>query len=229
MKALAKGETQPRKAESGKTLTPPRLVEIVRELSDGWRWDALSIGYPGLVGRDGPSSEPANLGPGWVGFDYTAAFGKPVRMMNDGAMQALGSYDGRRMLFVGLGTSVGSALIQDDVILTLELGALAHGDGKLSHILGREGRKRLGREAWGKAVLGVLPALMAAFGADYVVAGGGGAKDLDPDRLPAGVRQGSNLTAFRGGYRLWELDGVPTLSREPSRATSRRRPRWRVL
>src|SRR3954451_17938307 len=126
IKALATGQTEPRKAIFGRGLTPARMVEIVRGLADGWEFEALSIGYPGLVGPGGPRSEPGNLGPGWVGFDYAAAFDHPVKFMNDAAMQALGSYEGGRMLFLGLGTGLGSTLIADNAILPLELGRLPY-------------------------------------------------------------------------------------------------------
>src|SRR5437763_11173908 len=124
VKVLASGQTEPRKASSGKGLTPARLVERVRELAADWEYEAVSIGYPGLVGEGGPRAEPGNLGPGWVGFDFAAAFGKPVKMINDAAMQALGSYEGGRMLFLGLGTGLGSTLITGNVIVPLELGRL---------------------------------------------------------------------------------------------------------
>src|ERR1043165_2877067 len=146
IKALAAGQTEPRKAISGRGLTPGHMVEVVRELADGWEFEALSIGYPGLVGPGGPRSEPGNLGPGWVGFDYAAAFDHPVKIVNDAAMQALGSYEGGRMLFLGLGTGLGSALIAENVIVPLELGRLPYRNGKESYgqVLGREGLERLG-------------------------------------------------------------------------------------
>jgi len=207
IKVLASGQTEPRKRRSGKNLTPSKMVEIVQELAEGWDYDAVSIGYPGLVGNQGPSSEPGNLGPGWVGFDFSSAFGLPVRIMNDAAMQALGSYEGGRMLFLGLGTGVGSALITEEVILTLELGQFPYKRGEtLGEALGREGLKRLGKTAWRRAVTEVASALMKAFLADSVVLGGGNAKKLK--ELPPGVRQSHNLTAFRGGFRMWNTDTV---------------------
>jgi len=208
VKVLASGQTEPRKRRSGKKLTPAKMVEIVQELTEGWDYDAISIGYPGLVGNQGPSSEPGNLGPGWVGFDFSSAFGLPVRIMNDAAMQALGSYEGGRMLFLGLGTGVGSALITEEVILTLELGQLPYKRGEtLGEALGRQGLKRLGKIAWRRAVIELAPALMKAFLADSVVIGGGNAKKLK--ELPPGVRQSHNLTSFRGGFRLWDAGAVP--------------------
>jgi polyphosphate glucokinase len=208
IKVLASGQAEPRKRRSGKNLTPSKMVEIVLELAEGWDYDAVSIGYPGLVGNQGPSSEPGNLGPGWVGFDFSSAFGLPVRIMNDAAMQALGSYEGGRMLFLGLGTGVGSALITEEVILTLELGQFPYKRGKtLGEALGRQGLKRLGKTAWRRAVTEVASALMKAFLADSVVIGGGNAKKLN--ELPPGVRQSHNLTAFRGGFRMWNIGTEP--------------------
>jgi len=211
VKVLANGQTEPRKRRSGKKLTPVKMVEIVQELAEGWDYEAVSIGYPGLVGAQGPSSEPGNLGHGWVGFDFYSAFGLPVQIMNDAAMQALGSYEGGRMLFLGLGTGLGSALITEEFILTLELGHLPYKRGEtIGEALGRQGLKRLGKLAWRRAVMDVAPALMKAFLADSIVIGGGNAKKLK--ELPPGVRLGHNLTAFRGGFRLWKIEDVQSLS-----------------
>jgi hypothetical protein len=236
VKFLASGETEPRRIPSGPELTPAVMVEEVRRAARGWRYDAVSIGLPALVGPAGPAAEPGNLGPGWVGFDYAAAFGCPVRIANDAAMQALGSYDGGRMLFVGLGTGLGSALIADHVILPLELGDLPFRRSTLSGRLGRDALKKDGKKAWRKVVLRTLPALQKAFMADYVVLGGGNAKYL-ARKLPAGVRLGHNLTAFRGGFRLWGIEEVRTLHEEGTTPkTPPRRPgpkaangEWRVL
>jgi hypothetical protein len=210
IKILAAGQTEPRKRRSGKNLTPAKMVEIVRELAEGWDYEAVSIGYPGLVGNQGPSSEPGNLGPGWVGYDFSSAFGVPVRVMNDAVMQGLGSYEGGRMLFLGLGTGLGSALITEEVILTLELGQLPFKRGEtLGEVLGRQGLKRMGKAAWRRAVMDVASALMKAFLVDSVVIGGGNAKKLK--ELPSGVRLGHNLTAFRGGFRLWNAEEIKNL------------------
>lgn len=211
VKILASGQTGPRKAPSGKEFTPSRLVETVRKLAHGWEYQAISIGYPGLVGANGPRSEPENLGPGWVGFDFAAAFGMPVKMVNDAVMQALGSYDGGRMLFLGLGTGLGSALITGNVIVPLELGRLLFaGERTLGDVLGRRGLKRGGKGRWREAVQKAVTALMGAFVADYVVIGGGNAKHVK--ELPPGARRGHNLTAFRGGIRLWGLEDVWVLA-----------------
>ncbi len=205
VKFLATGQTEPRKAPSGRVFTPARLIETVRGLAHDWEYEAISIGCPALVGPHGPRSEPGNLGPGWVVFDFAGGFGKPVKMVNDAAMQALGSYEGGRMLFLGLGTGLGSALIAGHVIIPLELGRL-HYDGKrtLGEVLGRAGLAKLGKGAWRRAVARAVAALMGAFVADYVVVGGGNAKRLK--ELPPGVRRGHNLTAFRGGFRLWSVE-----------------------
>jgi polyphosphate glucokinase len=211
IKILVTGQTEPRKYRSGKKLTPAKMVEIVRKLAKGWGYEAVSIGYPGLVGDQGPSSEPGNLGSGWVGFEFSSAFGLPVRIINDAAMQALGSYEGGRMLFLGLGTGLGSAMITEQIILTLELGELPYERGKtLGEVMGRQGMKRLGKVKWRRAVADMVPALMKTFLADSVVLGGGNAKNLK--ELPPGVRLGHNLTAFRGGFRLWDLGKNKTLS-----------------
>lgn len=211
VKVLASGQTEPRKHRSGKNLTPVRMVEIVKELAEGWDYDAISIGYPGLVGTHGPSSEPGNLGSGWVGFDFAAAFGKPTKMTNDAAMQALGSYEGGRMLFLGLGTGLGSALITGHMIIPLELGRMIFDrENSLADVLGRQGLNRLGKTKWRKAVTRVVTALMHAFVADYVVIGGGNAKNVQ--NLPPGTRLGHNLTAFRGGFRLWSVEDVWVLA-----------------
>jgi len=211
IKILVTGQTEPRKYRSGKSLTPAKMVEIVRRLARGWDYEAISIGYPGLVGDHGPSSEPGNLGSGWVGFEFSSAFELPVRIINDAAMQALGSYEGGRMLFLGLGTGLGSAMITEQIILTLELGQLPYqGGGTLGEVVGRQGMKRVGKVKWRRAVTDIVPALMKAFLADSVVLGGGNAKNLK--ELPHGVRLGHNLTAFRGGFRLWNVDGDKKLT-----------------
>ena len=231
MKILATGHTQPRKAYSGKKLTPTRMVETVKRLAHGWQYEAVSIGYPGLVGRHGPRSEPENLGSGWVGFNFAAALERPVRIINDAAMQALGSYEGGRMLFLGLGTGLGSALIAENVIVPLELGALPHVDGaEIGLMLGKRGLDKLGKEKWRELVEKTVKSLTAAFVPDYVVIGGGNAKKLKT--LPHGARRGNNLTAFRGGYRLWNLESVPTHSADgdqPAPAEPVPASDWRVI
>jgi polyphosphate glucokinase len=231
VKLLATGEAEPRKMDSGPELTPSDLVKQVRRETRDWRFKAVSIGYPGSVGPDGPRSEPGNLGKGWVGFDYAAAFDCPVRITNDAAMQALGSYDGGRMLFLGLGTGVGSVLIVDHTIVPLELGELCYKkDHTVSRRLGRAALDEVGKKKWRKRVLAMVPSLQRAFLADYVVLGGGNSKHLR-EPLPPNVRLGHNLTAFRGGYRLWGIDDVPTLKVNGREAPPRQEPSgdWRLL
>ncbi|MCE9533070.1 MAG: ROK family protein [Planctomycetes bacterium] len=229
VKMLATGETEPRKVPSGKEMSPSKLVEAVKEVAHGWKYEAISIGYPGLVGSLGPRAEPGNLGPGWVGFNFGAAFGIPVRIINDAAMQALGSYEGGRMLFLGLGTGLGSALIIDNVIIPLELGNLLFKTGEtIANVLGRKGFKKLGKDAWRAAVNEVITTLMRAFVVDYVVIGGGNAKNVK--NLPPLSRLGHNLTAFRGGFRLWNLDDVQTLSGEGDHTAEVKSPaEWRIV
>jgi polyphosphate glucokinase len=228
IKALVSGQVEPRKVASGRKLTPGRMLKAVCELTDGWEYDAVSIGYPGLVGLHGPRSEPGNLGPGWVGFEFAAAFGKPVRVVNDAAMQALGSYEGGRMLFLGLGTGLGSALIAANTVVPLELGNLPHEGNPLGQTLGKQGLDRLGKEGWIKAVKAAVASLSAAFVTDYVVLGGGNAKKLRG--LLPGVRLGHNLTAFRGGMRLWNIEYATTLAAEGEQAPVQPPPSdWRVV
>ena len=229
VKILATGQTTPRKFPSGRGLTPSRMVEAVKELAADWEYAAVSIGIPGLVGKDGPLSEPGNLGVGWVGFNYAAAFERPIKVINDAAMQALGSYDGGRMLFLGLGTGLGSTLISENVVIPLELGRLTFRRGPtLGELLGRRGLGRLGKSAWRRLVCEAASTLMAALAVDYIVIGGGNSKRVK--LLPPGVRLGHKLTAFRGGLRLWELSEIPSLTAD---ATSRLRMTapadWRVI
>ena len=228
VKILATGQSEPRRRRTGPNMTPQELVAQVQELAAGWEYEAISLGYPGQVGDHGPRSEPGNLGPGWVGFNFPAAFGRPVRILNDAAMQALGSYDGGRMLFLGLGTGLGSALIAESVIVPLELGQLPYRGGPLWEVLGRRGLNKLGRKRWRTAVDRVVPDLMAATLAEYVVIGGGNAKQIK--KAPSGARLSNNLTAFRGGFRLWHVDDVRTLSTEEAPPCPRPTPpEWRVI
>lgn len=228
LKVLATGQHEPRRRASGPAMTPQEMVATVKALAADWSYEAISVGYPGQVGDHGPRSEPGNLGPGWVGFDYHAAFGKPVRMVNDAAMQALGSYDGGRMLFLGLGTGLGSTLIAENVIVPLELGQLRYRKGRLlGEVLGKDGLKRIGEKKWRKAVFEVVPALMAALLADYVVLGGGNAKRLKEP--PPGSRLSNNLTAFRGGFRLWHVEDVRTLSGDERPPAPTPAAEWRLI
>ncbi len=202
VKLLATGRRTPIRLPSGPDLTPTEMVKAVKAAASAWHYDAVSIGFPGPVVHGRPASEPRNLGPGWVGFNFKRAFGKPVKVVNDAAMQALGSYQGGRMLFLGLGTGLGSALIIDDAMEALELGHLPYKKGRTyEDYVGQRGLKRLGKKRWRKHVLDVVNRLKAAFEVDEVVVGGGNAKLVD--EWPSGVRAGANAQAFRGGYRLW--------------------------
>jgi len=203
VKVLATGRRKPLEIPSGPKMTAKQMVRDVREGTTAWRYSVVSIGYPGPVLHGKPVSEPANLGGGWVGFDYAKAFGHPVRLINDAAMQALGSYKGGRMLFLGLGTGLGSALIVDGVLEPMELAHLPYKKGKTyEDLVGEAALRRFGKKKWRGYVTDVVTRLQAALEADDVVVGGGNAKLLRS--LPKGVRLGSNANAFIGGYRLWK-------------------------
>ena len=209
VKFLASGETQARKVRSGPEMSPAQMVDAVKAGTRDWKYTAVSIGYPGLVSVSGPVAEPGNLGPGWVGFDFAAAFDCPVRIVNDATLQALGSYDGGRMLFIGFGTGVGSVLVINHTVVPLELGELKWKRKTFNNHFGRDGLDKHGEKRWRERVLDAIPSLQRAFLADYVVIGGGNSKHL-LEPLPPNVRIGHNLTAFRGGNRLWGIDEMPT-------------------
>ena len=203
VKVLASGRRTSLKLESGPDLTPSKMVREVLSATKEWAYEAVSIGYPGPVTKDKPTREPANLGKGWVGFNYAKAFKHPVKIVNDAAMQALGSYDGGRMLFLGLGTGLGSTLIRDGMVVPLELAHLPyHNRRSYEEYLGVAGMKRLGHKKWQDHVGDVVGLFLAALNADYCVLGGGNARLLDD--LPVHARLGNNANAFRGGYRLWQ-------------------------
>jgi polyphosphate glucokinase len=203
IKLLATGQKTPRKFPSGPELTAQQMVERVQMETADWEYDVITIGYPGPVVHGKLALEPKNLGPGWVEFDFAAAFGKPVKLINDAAMQALGSYEGGRMLFLGLGTGMGSALIIDGTLAPLELAHLPYKKKRtFEDYVGLRGLRRLGKKKWQLAVEDVVVRLQAAMMAESVVLGGGNAKKLK--RLPAGARMGENSHAFIGGFRLWE-------------------------
>jgi polyphosphate glucokinase len=192
-----------RTLDSGLHLTPNQLIAAVMEVAAGWNFDAVSIGYPGRVDAQGPVDEPGNLGDGWVGFDFAGAFGHPVRIANDAVMQALGAYVGGRMLFLGLGTGLGSAIVAEHVIVPLELGNLPwRREHTLAETVGRKGLNELGPGVWQRAVNDMVSALRSALSADYVVLGGGNASRVNP--LPPHTRRGGNHDAIAGGVRLWE-------------------------
>jgi ROK family len=202
VKALATGHKKPVEIPSGPEMTPAKMVVAVRGAMAGWRFNAVSIGYPGSVVHGRPISEPHNLGPGWVGFDFRKALGHPVKIVNDAAMQALGSYQGGRMLFLGLGTGLGSALIVGSVLEPMELAHLPYKKGRTyEDYVGLAGLMRQGKKKWRRHVTDVVQQLKNAVQADYVVLGGGNAKLLK--ELPPGTRLGDNANAFAGGYRLW--------------------------
>jgi polyphosphate glucokinase len=193
----------PVKIDSGPQMTAERMVAAVREATAGWKYTAISIGYPGPVLHGRPLAEPHNLGRGWVGFDYEKALGWPVKIVNDAAMQAIGSYEGGRMLFLGLGTGLGSAMIVDGVLEPMELAHLPYLRGRTyEDYIGLAGLKRLGKKKWRRRVFDVTEQLKSAMEADYVVLGGGNARLLK--RLPKGARQGNNENAFKGGVRMWK-------------------------
>ena len=197
-----------RKFSSGKGLTPEQMIAQANERVSDWTWEAVALGLPCRVSAGRPVEDPQNLGPGWVAFNYSSAFGKPVRIMNDAALQGLGSYDDGRMLFMGLGTAVGSCYIANHLILSLDLGRMPYGKQRLSELLGDEGFEELGLKKWQAVVQEVLPALKNAMMADYVVLGGGSVKKLE--ELPDGVRRGHNRTVVEGGRKLWEELPDPT-------------------
>lgn len=207
---------QKRKFKSGPRMTPREMVSQIKSTIKDWKYDAISMGFPSPV-RDGRiMSEPKHLGKGWVGFDFEKALGKPVRLINDAAMQALGSYRGGRMLFLGLGTGLGSTLVWRNNVLPLELGDLPYGKGEIiEDYLGKSGLARLGQEDWQRLVGHAIAQLKKSLIADYVVLGGGNVKKLDS--LPPGVERGYNRNAFLGGARLWQND--PRTDR----------PKWRIM
>ena len=208
VKILATGQDQPRKFVSGSKLTPKRMVAEARKLAGKWKYDVVSIGYPGVVTQGRPISEPHNLASGWVGFDFEKAFAVPVKVINDAAMQALGSYKKGRMLFLGLGTGLGSTMIVDGDVQPMELAHLPYKRGTYEDYVGLRGLERLGRRKWQRHVFDVVDRLSAALEPNDIVLGGGNAKKLKD--LPPGCRAGNNANAFLGGFRLWG-DGVEHL------------------
>jgi len=218
VRILATGHREPRKIPSGPTMTPEMMVSRVKKLAGNWTYDVVTVGYPGPVRWDRPAREPHNLASGWVGFDYQAAFGRPVKVINDAAMQAMGSYKGGKMLFLGLGTGLGSTLIVDGIIIPMELSHLPYRKGTYEDSVGLRGLERLGKKKWQKRVADVIVRLTAAFDPDDVVIGGGNAKKLK--ELPEGCRPGNNANAFKGGFRLWEEAGTPRTTRRAESSPS---------
>ncbi len=202
------GRRELRQFDSGPKLTPRHMVTRVHELAGDWTFDAVSIGYPGVVLHGKVVAEPFNLGPGWVGFDFRRAFGRPTRILNDAAMQAIGSYEGGRMLFLGLGTGLGSAMIVEGVVAPMELAHLPYKKGRtFEDYVGARGLARLGAKKWNRTVNEVVSQLSTSLEADYVVIGGGNARKLK--RLPKNARLGSNDFAFLGGFRVWHHAAAP--------------------
>ena len=203
VKVLATGQKAPIKIDSGPKMTARTMVKDVLQATKGWKYSAVSIGYPAPVVHGHPLCEPHNLAGGWVGFDFRKAFGCPVKIVNDAAMQALGIYRGGRMLFLGLGTGLGSAMIVDGILEPMEVAHLPYRKGRTyEDYLGIRGLKRLGKKKWRRHVARITEQLKAALEADYVILGGGNSKLLKT--LPPGARLGDNSTAFTGGFRLWD-------------------------
>ncbi|MBX9844942.1 MAG: ROK family protein [Xanthobacteraceae bacterium] len=213
VKILVTGQTESRSFRSGTKLSPRLMVSGVNKLAADWTYDAISIGYPGPVLGGRPAAEPVNLGRGWVGFDFEPIFGLPVEVMNDAAMQALGSYRGGKMLFLGLGTGLGTAMVVRGVVKPMELGHLPYKNGTYEDYVGRAGLERYGRPKWRRHVADVIERLVAALRPDETVIGGGNVNNLDV--LPARCRAGQNANAFLGGFRLWAPSGH--LRSEPGR------------
>jgi polyphosphate glucokinase len=215
VKILASGQKEHRSFPSGPTMTPKRMVAEVKTLATGWTHDVVSIGYPGPVLRGRPVAEPRNLGRGWVGFNFAAAFGRPVQIINDAAMQALGSYKGGKMLFLGLGTGLGTAMVVEGIVEPMELGHLPYKKGTYEDYVGRAGLERYGKKKWRRHVADVVTRLIAALEPDDTVIGGGNVSKLEA--LPPQCRAGDNINAFRGGFRLWEDENASPRSRTRSK------------
>jgi polyphosphate glucokinase len=222
VKILATGQKESRSFPSGRSLTPTRMVSKVKKLAAGWTYDVVSIGYPGPVLHGRPVAEPHNLGRGWIGFDFAEAFGLPVKIVNDAAMQALGSYKGGKMLFLGLGTGLGSALIVEGIVAPMELAHLPYKKATYEDYVGVAGLGRNGERKWKRHVTDVVKHLVAALRPEDTVIGGGNVRRLDA--LPRYCRQGDNTHAFRGGFQLWATGStvpanLPSSRARPSRAT----------
>jgi polyphosphate glucokinase len=229
VKLIASGQEEPRRFASGPTLTPKKFISEVKRIVADWPYDVVSIGYPGKVQENRPVSEPKNLGSGWKGFNFEAAFKVPVKVINDAAMQALGSYKGGKMLFLGLGTGLGSAIVLGGVAQPMELGHLPYKRGTFESYIGRRGLDKYGRKKWRRRVEDVVQRLIDALTPEDVVMGGGNARKLK--RLPKGCRPGNNYYAFLGGFRLWteaqanarETGGAPLSRRSTRRQTTLRK------
>jgi polyphosphate glucokinase len=201
VKILATGQTEPLKFASGPTLTPSKMIAGVKKFAKDWTYDAVSLGYPGPVLHNRPLADPHNMAPGWMGFNFEKAFGRPVKVINDASMQALGSYKSGKMLFLGLGTGLGSALVVDGIVAPMELSHLPYKKATYEDYVGERGLERAGKKKWQRHVADVVARLVAALEPDDVVIGGGNVKKLK--ELPPGCREGDNANAFLGGFRLW--------------------------
>lgn len=210
---ISRSET--RKFDTGPKFAPKQLAAAIKKAAEGWNYDAISIGFPAVVKKGQVSKEPKHLGKGWVAWNFTKSLGKPTRVINDAAMQALGSYRGGRMLFLGLGTGLGSTLVWERNVLPLELGDLPYEDGIIEDILGKPGLERLGKKAWKREVLFCVAQLKLSFIADYIMLGGGNARQFD--ELPEGVEPGHNRNAYDGGCRMWQAD------------PRTKRPKWNLI
>ena len=213
VKVLLSGEEIPRKFESGPSLTAKKMVVGVKVITRDWNYDVVSLGYPGPVLQSRPVLEPHNLAGGWVGFDYQRAFGKPVKILNDAAMQALGSYKKGKMLFLGLGTGLGTCMVTDGIVEPMELGHLPYRKATYEDYVGIRGLETRGKKKWRRDVADVVQRLVAALEPDDVVLGGGNSKELK--ELPPHCRLGDNANAFLGGFRLWDKQ---TAARKPARS-----------
>jgi polyphosphate glucokinase len=221
VKILATGHTESRSFRSGPTLTPKQMVSGVKKLAADWTYDVVSIGYPGPVLGGRPIAEPYNLGRGWAGFDFAQAFDRPVKVVNDAAMQALGGYKGGKMLFLGLGTGLGTAMIVEGIVAPMELGHLPYKEGTYENYVGRACLERDGEKKWRRHVADVVRRLIVALQPDDTVIGGGNVTKLGA--LPPHCRQGENANAFRGGFRLWEKGNIVPPDLPPGRARSERK------
>jgi polyphosphate glucokinase len=226
VKILATGQEHHREFSSGPTLTAEQMITRAKSVAGSWKYDVVSMGYPGPVLHGRPIAEPHNLGPGWVGFDYRAAFGCPIKIVNDAAMQALGGYKGGKMLFLGLGTGLGSTMIVNSIVEPMELGHLPYRKGTYEDYVGARGLERQGKKKWRKDVADVVARLIAALEPEDVVLGGGNVHKLK--ELPPGCREGDEANAFVGGFRLWKDADQRKLSAHARGASSRQasgRPR----
>jgi polyphosphate glucokinase len=226
-KLLATDQSEVRRFPTGREMTAGQMVQAALALTSDWEYEVVSIGFPGTVVDGKPAFEPRNLGPGWIDYDFAAHFDKPVKIINDAAMQALGSYEGGRMLFLGLGTGLGSTLIAGRLVLPLDLGQVPYRSSVVDDYVSRRALARLGRRKWERVVADVAHVLRHCLMADYVMLGGGNAKKIS--QLPPGVRRGANQRAFLGGYRLWNMSATLTPTSHPAEADPNPpRSDWRI-